>query len=86
MNMLRKSLIAVAGFAAVLSVSVPANSQPAPGGAALASEAEMVGLRQLCDHGDRQACIRFGYMLGASRERQVEWRRLHPDWWAWEHR
>jgi hypothetical protein len=83
--MLRKSSIAVAGIAAALSASMPAHSQPAPG-AVLAGEAEMIGLRQLCDRGDRQACIRFGYMLGAAREHQADWRRMHPDWWAWEHR
>ncbi len=37
-----------------------------------------------CDRGDRRACIRFGMMLGESRERHVEWRRSHPDWWWWE--
>jgi hypothetical protein len=85
--MLRKPLITVASIAAAFcSIALPAKSQPVPPPAALANEAEMIGLRQLCDRGDRQACIRFGFMLGASRERQVEWRRLHPDWWTWEHR
>jgi len=85
--MLRRSLIALSSIASVLLGCIAASSQPvAPPGAALANEAEMIGLRQLCDRGDRQACIRFGYMLGAARERQVEWRRLHPDWWTWEHR
>jgi len=50
----------------------------------LANEAEMIGLRQLCWTGHRNACIRFGMVLGANRERQKEWRRLHPDWWEWE--
>lgn len=80
-----KSLIAFSVIATTLAASIPAYSQPAPG-AAVANEAEMIGLRQLCDRGDRQACIRFGFMLGAARERQADWRKMHPDWWAWEHR
>jgi hypothetical protein len=85
--MVRRSLIVLFSIASVLSVSIPAGSQPmAPPTPTLASEAEMIGLRQLCDRGDRQACIRFGFMLGAARERHAEWRRLHPDWWTWEHR
>ncbi|MGB7888025.1 MAG: hypothetical protein WBL55_16795, partial [Xanthobacteraceae bacterium] len=47
-------------------------------------EAELIGLHQLCDQDDRQACIRFGFILGASQEFQAEWRQSHPDWWAWE--
>ena len=27
-----------------------------------------------------------GGISGAARERHAEWRRLHPDWWTWEHR
>jgi hypothetical protein len=47
-------------------------------------EAEIVGLHQLCDHGDRRACVRFGMLIGENRERHAEWRRQHPDWWWWE--
>jgi hypothetical protein len=25
-------------------------------------------------------------MLGQAQERHAEWRRTHPDWWAWDHR
>jgi hypothetical protein len=25
-------------------------------------------------------------MLGQAQERHAEWRRTHPEWWAWEHR
>jgi len=83
--MLRNSLIALSSIAAAFSGAVPASSQPAPPAAVIANEAELIGLRQLCDRGDRQACIRFGFKLGAARERHAEWRRLHPDWWTWEH-
>jgi hypothetical protein len=80
------SLLGLSGVAAVLFAAMPANSQPIPQpGVAIASEAEMIGLHQLCDRGDRQACIRFGFMLGEARERRADWRRLHPDWWGWEH-
>jgi hypothetical protein len=44
----------------------------------------MIGFHQLCERGDRRACIRFGIMLGENRARHAEWRRLHPEWWGWE--
>ena len=80
-----KSLIAVAAIAAAVLAIAPARSQPMMPPAA-AREAELIGLHQLCDRGDRQACIRFGFMLGAASERHAEWRKTHPDWWLWERR
>jgi hypothetical protein len=62
----------------------PGNRPPPPG--AVNREAEMIGLHQLCDRGDRQACIRFGFLLGQAQDRHAEWRRSHADWWAWERR
>jgi len=50
-----------------------------------AREAELVGLHQLCDKGDRKACVRFGMMLGEAKERHSEWRKAHAEWWWWEH-
>src|SRR5450432_702730 len=50
-----------------------------------AREAELVGLHQLCDKGDRKACIRFGMMLGEAKERHADWRAHHPEFWWWEH-
>ncbi|MGA8412858.1 MAG: hypothetical protein WB756_13965, partial [Xanthobacteraceae bacterium] len=47
-------------------------------------EAEMIGFHQLCDRGDKRACIRFGILIGENRQRHADWRRLHPDWWWWE--
>jgi hypothetical protein len=38
-----------------------------------------------CDHGDRAACVRFGIMLGENRGKREEWRRLHPEFFWWEH-
>jgi hypothetical protein len=46
-----------------------------------AREAELVGLHQLCDKGDRRACVRFGMMLGEAKERHSEWRKAHAEWW-----
>jgi hypothetical protein len=77
-----KLLIAVSAVATGLFLTAPARSQPA---AAILSEAEMIQLHELCDHGDRQACIRFGVMLGRAEQRHADWRRSHPDWWGWEH-
>ena len=75
-----KSLLAISVSATALLGAIPANSQPS----AVDEEAELVGLHQSCDLGDRQACIRFGFILGENQERQAAWRRSHSDWWAWE--
>jgi hypothetical protein len=50
-----------------------------------AREAELLGLHQLCNKGDRKACVRFGMMLGEAKERHADWRKVHADWWWWEH-
>jgi hypothetical protein len=44
----------------------------------------MIGFHQMCERGDRRACVRFGIMLGENRARHAEWRRLHANWWWWE--
>jgi hypothetical protein len=44
----------------------------------------LVGFHALCDKGDREACVRFGMMLGEMRERHAEWRRLHREFFFWE--
>lgn len=89
-----RSLIAAAAFAVGLAGTMSANSQPIPLGpgsrrpppaaVALNREAELIGLHQLCDRGDRQACIRFGFVLGQAQEHHAEWRRSHADWWGWD--
>jgi len=68
------------GVAGVVPVAGPAHAQ----GGAMAREAEIIGLHQLCQRGDRKACVRFGIILGEMRERHAEWRRLHADWFWWE--
>jgi hypothetical protein len=47
-------------------------------------EAEMIGFHQLCDKGDRRACVRFGILIGQNQQRHADWRRSHADWWWWE--
>jgi hypothetical protein len=70
---------AVAIVAGVVPTSTPVQAQDWQ-----AREAEIVGLHQLCDRGDRRACVRFGIMIGESRERHAEWRHRHPEFWWWE--
>lgn len=37
-----------------------------------------------CDAGSRRACIAFGEFIGEHREREAEWRRMHPELFHWE--
>lgn len=48
-------------------------------------EAEVIGLHQLCDRGDRRACVRFGMALQRNQDRNSAWRRTHPEFFWWEH-
>jgi hypothetical protein len=41
-------------------------------------------LRDACRAGDRNACVRFGIILGEHRERMAEWRRDHPELFFYE--
>jgi hypothetical protein len=68
--------VGICGSAAV--VTTPAHAQDA-------MEAEMIGFHQLCQKGDRRACIRFGILIGRNEQRHADWRRLHADWFWWEH-
>jgi hypothetical protein len=79
--MITRSFFAGAGIlGALLCASVP--SEPARAQPNI--EAEMIGLHQLCNQGDRRACVRFGILIGENRQRHADWRRLHADWWWWE--
>jgi hypothetical protein len=77
-----KSLLAAAGFAAAVAGVAWVGGTPVE--AQGFREAEMVGFHQMCERGDRKACIRFGIMLGENRAHHHEWRRHHADWWWWE--
>jgi hypothetical protein len=37
-----------------------------------------------CDDGSRRACIAFGEFIGEHREREAQWRRMHPDLFRWD--
>jgi hypothetical protein len=81
--MILKPLMAAALIAAGISgtaalIATPVRAQDAV-------EAEMVGYHQLCEKGDRKACIRFGILIGRNEQRHADWRRAHADWWWWEH-
>jgi hypothetical protein len=57
--------------------SIPAHAQ-------LNREAEIVGLRQLCFAGNnKEACVKFGMLLGENKERHGDTRRAHADWFGW---
>jgi hypothetical protein len=73
----------VIGLAALVGVSMIAINVPAY--AQSPREAELVGYHDLCDKGDRRACIRFGMILGENKAFHEEWRRRHPEFWTWEH-
>jgi hypothetical protein len=47
-------------------------------------EAEIIGFHQLCDKGDRKACVRFGILIGRNEQRGADWRRAHADWFWFE--
>ena len=59
-------------------VASPAQAQNA------AVEAEIVGFHQLCDKGDRKACVRFGILIGRNEQRNADWHRAHADWFWYE--
>ncbi len=49
-----------------------------------AREAEMIGMHQLCDHGDRKACVKFGMMIQQNHDHMEAWRHNHPEWFFFE--
>src|SRR5262245_57559155 len=46
--------------------------------------ARMFEFRQLCEDGDRRACVRLGIIIGENRERRAQWRRENPDLFFYE--
>jgi hypothetical protein len=69
-------LILYASAALLLLAAMPAKAQ----------DLEVIRVYHIaCGHGDRAACVRFGIMLGEHREKREEWRRLHPEFFWWEH-
>jgi hypothetical protein len=43
-------------------------------------------LHRLRDDGDKRACVRFGMMFNENRARHDEWRRSHPEFFAFQAR
>ena len=68
------------GLALAVAGAMPATAVKAQN----VREAELIGFHQLCEKGDRRACVRFGIMIGENRERHAEWRRLHREWFWWD--
>jgi len=79
------SKLRVSSMAALAVAGIAISSAPVRAEDWKAKEAELVGLHQLCDRGDRKACVRFGMLLGEAKERHSEWRKAHAEWWWWEH-
>jgi hypothetical protein len=69
-------VIAAGVSAGAAIVTTPAHAQNV--------EAEMLGFHQLCEKGDRKACVRFGILIGQNQQRHADWRKAHGDWWWWE--
>jgi hypothetical protein len=80
-QMKRNVIAAAAGLAAMLGA---VSAIPGPARAQGNVEAEILGFHQLCDKGDRRACVRFGILIGQNQQRHADWRRSHADWWWWE--
>ena len=68
--------IAIGISATTAMVATPARAQNV--------EAEIIGFHQLCEKGDRKACIRFGILIGRNEQRGADWRRAHTEWFWWE--
>jgi hypothetical protein len=70
-------MIAVGISATAAMVATPARAQSNV-------EAEMLGFHQLCEKGDRKACVRFGILIDTNEQRHADWRRSHAEWFWWE--
>ena len=71
-------MIATGAGGSAAMIASPAHAQNA------AVEAEIVGFHQLCEKGDRKACVRFGILIGRNEQRGADWRRAHADWFWYE--
>jgi len=75
----------ITATAIAIGISSMAGMVATPAHAQDAAEAEIIGFHQLCQKGDRRACVRFGILIGRNEQRHADWRRTHADWWWWEH-
>jgi hypothetical protein len=80
--MIFKPLMMAIAIAAGLTATTAMVTTPARAQGAV--EAEIIGFHQLCEKGDRKACVRFGILIGRNEQRSVDWRRAHADWFWYE--
>lgn len=71
-------------FVIAAGVGGSASMVASPAHAQNAVEAEIIGFHQLCEKGDRKACVRFGILIGRNEQRGADWRRAHADWFWFE--
>jgi hypothetical protein len=71
-------------FVIAAGVGGSASMVASPAHAQNAMEAEIIGFHQLCEKGDRKACVRFGILIGRNEQRGADWRRAHADWFWFE--
>ncbi len=75
--MVRTGMVAAVICAALSAAGAAASAQEA-------REAQLIGFHQLCDRGDKAACVRFGMLLQQNGDRHDEWRRSHPEFFFFE--
>jgi hypothetical protein len=80
--MILKPLIAAIAIAVGLSATTAmiATTAHAQGNV----ETEILGFHQLCEKGDRKACVRFGILIGRNEQHSADWHRAHAEWFWWE--
>jgi hypothetical protein len=71
--------LVIAGGISAMAASVPTAAK-----AQSNAEAQMIGFHELCNKGDRKACVRFGILIGQNEQRHADWRRAHAEWFWWE--
>jgi hypothetical protein len=74
----------IAALAIAVGISATTAMVATPAQAQNNVEAEIIGFHQLCEKGDRKACIRFGILIGRNEQRGADWRRAHGEWFWWE--
>ncbi|PWT90763.1 MAG: hypothetical protein C5B56_04905 [Proteobacteria bacterium] len=68
--------------AIIISSAVILGSAPAQAQDRATSEGKR--LHQLCEGGDKRACVRFGMMMNENRARHDEWRKSNPEFWSYQ--
>ena len=74
----------MAAMAIAIGISATSAMVATPARAQGDVEAELLGFHQLCDKGDRKACVRFGILIGKNEQRHADWRKSHAEWFWWE--